>query len=48
MRKELLVRMLAYRVQEQAFGGLSAKSRRRLDAMAELAAALKLLVGFAP
>jgi hypothetical protein len=34
VRKELLVRMLAYRVQEQAFGGLSARSRRRLDEMA--------------
>jgi hypothetical protein len=34
VRKELLVRMLAYRAQEQAFGGLSARSRRRLDEMA--------------
>jgi hypothetical protein len=34
VRKELLVRMLAYRIQEQAFGGLSARSRRRLDEMA--------------
>ncbi len=34
VRKELLVRMLAYRIQEQAFGGLSATSRRRLDEMA--------------
>ena len=34
VRKELLVRMLAYRIQEQAYGGLSAKSRRRLDEMA--------------
>ncbi len=34
VRKELLVRMLAYRIQEQAFGGLSAQSRRRLDEMA--------------
>jgi len=34
VRKELLVRMLAYRVQEQAFGGLRAGSRRRLDEMA--------------
>jgi hypothetical protein len=34
VRKELLVRMLAYRVQEQAFGGLSGRSRRRLDEMA--------------
>jgi hypothetical protein len=34
VRKELLVRMLAYRAQEQAFGGLSASSRRRLDEMA--------------
>jgi hypothetical protein len=34
VRKELLVRMLAYRAQEQAFGGLSPRSRRRLDEMA--------------
>lgn len=34
VRKELLVRMLAYRIQEQAYGGLSAQSRRRLDQMA--------------
>jgi hypothetical protein len=37
VRKELLVRMLAYRIQEQAYGGLSAQSRRRLD---EVAAAM--------
>jgi hypothetical protein len=34
IRKELMVRMLAYRIQEQAFGGLSPKIRRRLDHMA--------------
>ncbi len=34
VRKELLVRMLAYRIQEQAYGGLSAQARRRLDEMA--------------
>jgi hypothetical protein len=33
IRKELLVRMLAYRIQELAFGGLSAQARRRLDQM---------------
>lgn len=30
MKKELMVRMISYRLQEQAFGGLSASSRRRL------------------
>jgi len=34
IRKELMVRMLAYRIQEQAFGGLNPKTRRRLDQMA--------------
>lgn len=34
VRKELLVRMLAYRIQEQAYGGLSVQTRRRLDEMA--------------
>jgi hypothetical protein len=34
IRKELMVRMLAYRIQEQAFGGLKPKIRRRLDQMA--------------
>lgn len=37
VRKELLVRVLAYRIQEQAYGGLSTQSRRRLD---EIAAAM--------
>jgi hypothetical protein len=31
VRKELLIRMLAYRIQELAFGGLSGQARRRLD-----------------
>jgi hypothetical protein len=31
IRKELMVRILAYRIQEQAFGGLNPKIRRRLD-----------------
>lgn len=31
VRKELLVRVLAYRIQELAFGGLSGQARRRLD-----------------
>src|SRR5262245_14530080 len=35
VRKELLVRMLAYRIQEQAFGGLSAVNRRRLRLLAQ-------------
>jgi hypothetical protein len=34
VRREILVRILAYRIQEQAYGGLSAQSRRRLDEMA--------------
>jgi hypothetical protein len=34
IRKELMVRILAYRIQEQAFGGLSLKIRRRLDQIA--------------
>jgi hypothetical protein len=34
VRKELLVRVLSYRIQEQAYGGLSTQSRRRLDEMA--------------
>ncbi len=34
IRKELMVRILAYRIQEQAFGGLSPKTRRRLDQIA--------------
>lgn len=37
IRKELMVRILAYRIQEQAFGGLNPKIRRRLD---QIAAAL--------
>lgn len=37
VRREILVRILAYRIQEQAYGGLSAQSRRRLD---EVAAAM--------
>jgi|SRR5581483_5981325 len=38
LRRELLVRILAYRIQEQAFGGLSNSVRRRLR---QLAAALE-------
>jgi hypothetical protein len=34
IRKKLMVRMLAHRIQEQAFGGLNPKIRRRLDQMA--------------
>jgi hypothetical protein len=34
IRKELMVRILAYRIQEQAFGGLNFKTRRRLDQIA--------------
>jgi hypothetical protein len=37
VRREILVRILAYRIQEQAYGGLSVQSRRRLD---EVAAAM--------
>jgi hypothetical protein len=38
IRKELLVRMLAYRIQELAFGGLSAQARRRLHQMTRVLA----------
>lgn len=31
LRRDLLIKFLAYRLQEQAFGGLSAETRRRLD-----------------
>ncbi len=34
VRRELVVRILAYRLQEQAFGGLSLASRRRLRQIA--------------
>jgi len=34
IRKELMARILAYRIQEQAFGGLNSKTRRRLDQIA--------------
>jgi len=34
VRRELVVRILAYRLQEQAFGGLSPASRRRLRQIA--------------
>jgi hypothetical protein len=33
VRREILIRILAYRIQEQAYGGLSAQTRRRLDEM---------------
>jgi DUF2924 family protein len=35
VRKELLIRILAYRIQEQAFGGLSVATRRRLRELAQ-------------
>jgi hypothetical protein len=35
MSRTLLLRALAYRIQEQAFGGLSSATRRRLDRAAE-------------
>jgi DUF2924 family protein len=34
VRRELMVRILAYRIQEQAFGGLNTKTRRRLRQLA--------------
>jgi len=34
MRSELLVQMLAYRIQEQAYGGLSTETRKRLRGLA--------------
>jgi len=35
VRRQLLVHMLAYRLQERAYGGLSKSSRRRLESLAE-------------
>lgn len=35
LRKELLVPLLAYRLQEQAYGGLSLSARKKLQAIAE-------------
>lgn len=34
LRRHLIVRILAYRIQEQAFGGLSAGARKRLSQIA--------------
>jgi hypothetical protein len=34
LRKEIMVRILAYKIQEQAFGGLSIATRRRLKQIA--------------
>jgi hypothetical protein len=34
VRRELLIRILAYKIQEQAFGGLSTRTRRRLKQIA--------------
>jgi hypothetical protein len=34
LRKEFMVRILAYTIQENAFGGLSATTRRRLSQIA--------------
>ena len=54
LRRELLVKFLAYRIQEQAYGGLSQASRKRLkdlarkleeDPKAELSAAPRIKVG---
>ncbi len=36
LRRDLLVRILAYRIQEQAYGGLSARTRNRLRRLARL------------
>src|SRR5215471_10871040 len=35
LRKELMVPILAYRIQERAFGGLSPRARKRLQEIAE-------------
>lgn len=35
LRKELLVPLLAYKIQEQAYGGLSASARRKLRELAQ-------------
>jgi hypothetical protein len=34
VRRDLLVRLLGYRIQEQAYGGLSPATRKALDEMA--------------
>jgi hypothetical protein len=34
VRRDLLIRLIAYRIQEQAYGGLSAATRRRLGELA--------------
>jgi K+-sensing histidine kinase KdpD len=39
MRKELMLQFLAYRIQEQEFGGLSVRSHRRLRELANSIAA---------
>jgi hypothetical protein len=35
LRKELMVPILAYRIQEKAYGGLSSKARKKLQEIAE-------------
>lgn len=45
LRKEVMVPVLAYRMQEQEFGGLSQRARRRLE---EIAAGLNRPGGKAP
>jgi Protein of unknown function (DUF2924) len=39
VRRELLIRILAYKIQEQAYGGLSAETRKRLRELARQFAA---------
>jgi Protein of unknown function (DUF2924) len=39
IRRELFIRILGYRIQEQAYGGLSAESRKRLRELAQQFAA---------
>lgn len=36
LRRDMLVRILAYRIQEQAYGGLSTRTRNRLRRLARL------------
>lgn len=36
LRRDLLIRILAYRIQEQAYGGLTARTRSRLRRLARI------------
>lgn len=48
LRREILMKILAYRIQEKAFGGLKASTNRRLKAIAENVVGGKRGIGPAP